>query len=45
MFVHVCVSSSPWNLLQGTGKGSHREVNGPQDKGQSCWEKESPAKK
>lgn len=33
--MHVCVSSYPRNLLHGTGKDGHSEVNGLWDKGQS----------
>lgn len=29
----------PLEFTAGTCKGSHREVNGLQDKGQSCWER------
>lgn len=37
----LCMFVFPTTLefTAGTAEGSHREVNGLQDRGQSCWEK------
>lgn len=40
----LCFQLAP-EFTAGTGEGSHREVNGLQDKGQSCWEKKERGEK